>query len=167
MPIYTRQGDDGTASLCGGVRADKDHPQIEVCGNIDELSASLGVVRAEGLPAELEPLVLRIQHELIVFCTEIVSDNKLISPEHIHRLEEEIDRIELELPPLKQFIIAGENRISSALHVARTICRRAERSLTALFRVKEKSPYLLCYLNRLSDLLFLMARKAGTRELEK
>ena len=158
MPIYTHKGDTGSTSLYGSVRVDKDDPNIEVCGNIDELSASLGVIRAEGLPL-FDPLILRIQQELITFCTDIVSDSATISPEHIRQLESEIDRLESELPPLTQFIISGENRVSAALHLSRTICRRAERSLATLFRTQQKSPHLAAYLNRLGDLLFVMARK--------
>ena len=157
MPIYTRQGDTGTTSLYGGVRVDKDDPSIEVCGNIDELSASLGMIRAEeGQP--FETLILRIQQELISFCADIVCDSATISPEHVRQLELEIDRLESELPPLTQFVIAGENQVSAALHLSRTICRRAERSLVTLLRTQQKSPHLAAYLNRLGDLLFVMAR---------
>ena len=159
MPIYTRQGDAGTTSLHGNVHVNKDDPSIEVCGNIDELSASLGIVRTEGLPPQFETIILRIQQELIAFCSEIVSDSVKITPEHIRQLELEIDHIESELPPLTQFIIPGENRISATLHLSRTICRRAERSLATLFRTRKQSLLLIAYLNRLSDLLFVMARK--------
>ena len=157
MPIYTRKGDAGTTSLYGSVRIDKDAPSIEVCGNIDELSASLGILRADGVQP-FEPLIVRIQQELIAFCADIVSDSITISQEHVRQLELEIDRLELELPPLTQFVIAGENRVSAALHFSRTICRRAERSLVTLLRTQQKSPHLAAYLNRLGDLLFVMAR---------
>ena len=158
MPLYTRRGDTGTTTLFGEIRVEKDSPHIEVCGHLDELSASLGMVRAEGLPAEYEAIVLRIQQEIISFCAEIVSDSAKIQLEHIRQIETEIDRIEGELPPLTQFIISGENQISALLHLSRTICRRAERSLVTLFRVRQKSPHLVAYLNRLGDLLFVMAR---------
>ena len=161
MTLYTRTGDTGTSSLYGGVRVEKDHPSMEVCGNIDELSASLGIVRAEGLPTQCETVLLRIQKELIGFCTEIVSDSVLIVPEHIRQLESEIDRLESELPPLTTFVIAGENRVSAVLHLSRTVCRRAERSLVTLLRSQKKSPHLVAYLNRLGDLLFVMARRVG------
>lgn len=166
MTIYTRKGDGGTTSLYGGVRVDKDAPGIEVCGNIDELSAVLGVVRSEGLPTPFEIIVLRIQQDLIVFCTEIVSDAAVISLEHIQQLESDIDRINSELPPLTQFIIPGENRLSAMLHLARTVCRRAERSLVTFCRTTTKSPHLAAYLNRLGDLFFVMARKASGIDCE-
>ena len=162
------RGDTGTTSLYGGVRVEKDDITIEVCGNIDELSASLGVVRAEGLSVQFEEILLRIQQELIAFCAEIVSDSTKITSEHIRRIEAEIDHIEAELPKLTQFIIPGGDatgmpsdgrRSSALLHLSRTICRRAERSLTTLCRIKKKSPHLAAYLNRLGGLLFIMARK--------
>jgi len=161
MPIYTYQGDSGTTSLTGGIRVDKDDPHVEVCGNLDELSASLGVVRAESLPPEFDTIILRIQRDLIAFCAEIVSNSSKMLPEHVQQIEAEIDRIESVLPPLSQFIIPGENRISALLHLSRTVCRRAERSLVTLFRTQQKSPHLVTYLNRLSDLLFVMARKVS------
>jgi cob(I)alamin adenosyltransferase len=159
--IYTRKGDTGTTSLCGGVRVNKDDPAIEVCGTIDELSASLGVVRTERLSPQFDPILLRIQQELIGFCAEIVANSEVIALEHVQQLESDIDRIESELPPLTQFIIPGENRTSAMLHLSRTICRRAERRLTTRCRTENSSPYLLAYLNRLSDLLFVIARKVG------
>jgi len=162
MSIYTRKGDSGTTSLYGNVWVDKDDPGVEVCGIIDELSASLGVVRTEGLPTQFETVVLRIQQELIAFCTEVASDSVAISPEHVRQIETEIDCISLELAPLTQFIIPGENRLSALLHLSRTICRRAERSLVTLCRIETKSLHLVAYLNRLSDLLFVIARKVGT-----
>ena len=159
MTIYTRTGDTGSTSLNGDVRVDKDDATVEVCGNIDELSAALGLVRTEKLPSPFDAILFRIQQELIAFCTEIVFDLEKISSEHVQRIETEIDRIDSELPPLTQFVIAGENRSSALLHLARTICRRAERSLVKLCRTQKKSPLLNAYLNRLSDLLFVMARK--------
>ena len=134
---------------------------MEVCGNIDELSASLGMLRTEGLSPQFETIVLRIQQELISFCADIVFDSAKISLEHVQQLETEIDNMESELPALTQFIISGDNRIAAALHLSRTICRRAERSLVTILRTRKKTPHLAAYLNRLSDLLFMMARKAG------
>ena len=164
MSIYTRKGDVGTTLLYGNVRVEKNDPSIEFYGNIDELSASLGIVRAEGLPPQFETIILRVQQELITFCTEITSDpaktdSVKIAPSHIRQLEIEIDGIESALPPLRQFVIPGENRVSATLHLSRTVCRRAERSLVALFHTRDKKPLLIAYLNRLSDLLFVMARK--------
>ena len=159
--ITQRTGDTGTTSLHGGVRVDKDHITVEVCGNIDELSASLGIVRTEGPSLQLENIILRIQQELISFCAEVVSDSTNILPEHIRQIESEIEHIESELPTLTEFVIPGVNRSSAMLHLARTICRRAERSLTTLCRTDKKSPNLAAYLNRLGSLLFVMARKAA------
>ena len=139
----------------------KDDITLEVCGTIDELSASLGMIRAEGLPTQYETIILRIQQELISFCADIVFDSAMILPEHVRQMESEIDLIGSELPTLTQFVIPGENRTSAMLHLSRTICRRAERSLVSLCHSKEKPPLLVAYLNRLSDLLFVMARKAA------
>ena len=159
MPIYTRTGDTGNTSLYDGVRVDKDDATLDVCGNIDELSASLGVVRAQGVPRQCETIILRIQQELILFCTDIVFGTTVISSEHVQQMESEIDMIESELPKIKQFVIAGENRNSAMLHLSRTVCRRTERSLATLCRTKQIAPSLVAYLNRLSDLLFTLARR--------
>ena len=164
--IYTRKGDTGTTSLCGGVLVDKDDQAIEICGTIDELSASLGVVRTEELSPQFETILLRIQRELIAFCTEIATNSVTITSEHVRQLESDIDRIASELPPLTQFIIPGKNRTSAMLHLSRTICRRAERCLVTLYhteicRTENPSLHLIAYLNRLSDLLFVLARKVG------
>jgi cob(I)alamin adenosyltransferase len=164
MPLYTRTGDTGTTSLYGGARVDKDDPSIEGCGNMDELSASLGVVRSEGLPMPFESILLRIQQELMAFCADMVSGSATISLEHIRQLESDIDRIGSELPPLTEFIIPGENRLSALLHLSRTVCRRAERSLVTLCRTESPSPHLVAYLNRLSDLLFVMAQKTSEED---
>lgn len=166
MPIYTHQGDSGETSLINRERVSKDDVRLDICGNIDELSASLGVVRAEGLPQEIESILVRIQQEFISFCTEIISGQRLISPEHIRQMESEIDHIESELLPLTHFILAGSNRVSALLHHSRTICRRAERSLVTFLRQsqhlpQQPSPHLIPYLNRLSDLLFVWARKVS------
>jgi len=157
--IYTRTGDTGTTTVHGNIRVDKDDPGIDVYGNIDELSASLGVVRAEGLPVLFETIILRIQQELVDFCAEIACDSATISPEHVQHLESDIDHINSDLPPLTQFAIPGDNRLSALLHLSRTVCRRAERSVVTLYRTETKSPHLIAYVNRLSDLLFVMARK--------
>ncbi|MDR0521596.1 MAG: cob(I)yrinic acid a,c-diamide adenosyltransferase [Planctomycetaceae bacterium] len=160
---YTRSGDTGDTSLSGGVRVRKDDRRIEICGCIDELSASLGLVRTEGLPPHREETIVRIQHELFGFCAEIAAAKKTadaVSPEHVARLEEEIDRMEAVLPPLKQFIVPGADRLSAALHFSRTVCRRAERAFTSLPRSRQEYPVLAAYLNRLSDWLFVLARTA-------
>ena len=139
---------------------DKDDITCELFGTIDELSATLGLVRAEGLSASFEAIILRIQQELIAFCAGIASGSATISSEHVRQIESDTEQIESELPTITQFIISGTNRLSAALHFSRTVCRRAERTLTAYCRIRNDYPYHLAYLNRLSDLLFAMARKA-------
>ncbi len=173
--IYTKTGDCGETTLLTGPRVAKDELRIALCGDLDELSSVLGIVRAEGLTendaaAKFEELIFRIQSELLQFGAEIVCVTPLrlktstIDHDHIRRLEQEIDEIEISLPPLTQFIIPGRNKISAYLHLARTVCRRAERSLVTLTRKEpDVSLTLLAYLNRLSDLLFVMARWSEPR----
>ncbi len=168
--IYTRGGDGGETSIYRGPRVGKDHSRIELCGEIDELSAVLGLARCETLPPEPAALVHRIQRELIDFMTEIAClepvryDVRKIDRDTVKRLEDEIDAIEVFLPPLTAFVISGDGPVSARLHHARTVCRRAERRLVALRRREPKiSETLLTYLNRLADLLFVMARMADFR----
>jgi cob(I)alamin adenosyltransferase len=161
MTIYTRYGDSGETSLCGGERVAKDHLRIQVCGTIDELSATLGIVRAEGLTPQQNEIIVRIQKELIEFCTEIAGLNGIqrIHSDSIKKMETEIDEREAKLPPLTEFVLAGADKTSAFLHLARTVCRRAERHLVTLIRNEPHiSPTLLTYLNRLSDLLFVLTR---------
>ena len=157
--IYTRRGDTGITSLGNGDRVDKNAPTIEVFGTIDELSASLGVVRAEELPSSLKKILMRIQQELITFSADIATDSAVMGAEHVLQLESDIDQIASELPPLTQFILPGANRTSALLHLSRTICRRAERRLWTLCRTVNLSSHLMAYLNRLGDLLFVLAQK--------
>ncbi len=144
----------------------KDDLRITLGGEIDELSAVLGIVRAEGLTAKHAEMILRIQNELLQLGTEIACHTpfpcglRTLGREHVRQMEREIDGIENLLPPLKQFVIPGDTKISAYLHFARTVCRRAERGLVTLMRKEpERSPVLPAYLNRLSDLLFVMARQ--------
>jgi len=171
MAIYTRTGDSGETGLFAGPRVAKDMPRIEACGAIDELNAGLGVVRAEHLDAEVDRLLDRIQHELFAIGAELATPDPVahgfrwIAPQHVKALEADIDRCEPSLPPLEQFILPGGSRAASLLHLARTVCRRAERRLVALVRASQEpvSPVLLAYLNRLSDLLFVLARAENQR----
>jgi cob(I)alamin adenosyltransferase len=163
MKIYTRSGDNGETSLGNGLRVAKDQFRIHVCGMVDELSAVLGVARAEGFTPQQENTIVRIQQELIQFCAEItIPDCKpRIKPAHVEKMESEIDEIEAKLPQLTQFVISGTEKISATIHLARTVCRRAERYLITLIRTEPNISQTLCaYLNRLSDLLFVMARQA-------
>lgn len=168
MKIYTRTGDDGQTGLFAGPRVMKSDPRIEAYGTVDELNALLGATRAETISTDLDAVLARIQHELFVLGAELATPQPeqlrmpLISPTHVAWLEETIDRFEARLQPLRQFILPGGTRAAAALHVARTACRRAERLVVSLqvggVRVSES---ILKYLNRLSDLLFVLARSAN------
>ncbi len=166
MKIYTRTGDTGQTGLFGGARVRKDDPRVEAYGTVDETNAVLGLARAHGLSADIDVALARIQAELFVVGAELacVPDKvdrlkmELIGAEHSSYLEWLIDDAEAGLAPLKTFILPGGSPGGAALHVARTVCRRAERALLSL---PDTRPELLVYLNRLSDLLFVLARKAN------
>jgi cob(I)alamin adenosyltransferase len=166
MKIYTRTGDAGQTGLFGGARVRKDDPRVEAYGTVDETNAVLGLARAHGLSADIDVALARIQAELFVVGAELacVPDKvdrlkmELIGAEHSSYLEWLIDDAEAGLAPLKTFILPGGSPGGAALHVARTVCRRAERALLSL---PDTRPELLVYLNRLSDLLFVLARKAN------
>ena len=165
--IYTRTGDDGTTGLVGGQRVPKDSPLIEACGSLDELNAHIGVVRSCGLPDDVNTMLQNIQSDLFTIGTQIAtpegSNIKIqgISDEEVGNLEHEIDALENTLPPLRQFILPGGSSAASALHLARTVARRAERRCVTLSRSGKIDPRVLRYLNRLSDLCFLLARYAN------
>jgi cob(I)alamin adenosyltransferase len=171
MKIYTRTGDLGETALLGGPRVGKDMVRIEACGAIDELNSALGLVRAEPLSPAVARIVCRIQNELFEVGAELASPDpvqhgtRTIGPPHIRRMEVEIDTLLADLPELKQFILPGGTRAAAGLHLARSICRRAERRLVSVIRhsQEEISLVLLAYLNRLSDLLFILARTANAQ----
>ncbi len=167
MPrIYTRTGDGGETGLFAGSRVFKDHPRIEASGSIDELNCWLGLVRTEPLRQEVEAILSRIQKELFCLGIELACPSpedhglKMIGAEHVSELERDIDRFEARLPELRQFILPGGTRAAALLHVARTICRRTERRVVALMQQPPHSvaQVLVAYLNRLGDLLFVLAR---------
>jgi cob(I)alamin adenosyltransferase len=166
MKIYTRTGDAGETGLFGGARVRKDDPRVEAYGTVDETNAVLGVARANGLAADVDAALRRIQGELFVVGAELacVPDKvdrlkmALIGAEHVRHLEWLIDDAEAGLPPLQTFVLPGGSGGGAALHLARTVCRRAERAVLSLPDIR---PDLLIYLNRLSDLLFVLARKAN------
>lgn len=166
-PLYTRRGDDGTTSVPGRKRLPKSHLLIATLGEIDELSAALGMARAHAASADTAQLIEHIQQGLITLSAEIAFDDnsaqfsQRITPEDIVKLEVAIDGREAKLPELTGFVLPGPPGASAALHMARAVCRRAERSVVALHREKALRPDLLAYLNRLSDLLFVMAREAA------
>jgi cob(I)alamin adenosyltransferase len=169
MKIYTKTGDQGDTGLYGGGRVRKDDARIEAYGTVDELNAVLGVCRAAGLPPEIERLLTRIQNELFDVGAELATRDPAamgtvaVSPRRIAALEAAIDQHEETLAPLKTFILPGGTPGAAALHHARTVCRRAERRVTTLAARPDEglSPAIVIYLNRLSDLLFVLARAAN------
>ena len=170
MKIYTRTGDAGETALFGGTRVRKSDARVAAYGDVDELNAWLGVVRASGLDADLSDMVVRIQRDLFALGARLADPAQRIAPRvskaavtpaDVERLEGWIDRLEEELPPLRRFILPGGTSAGASLHVARTVCRRAERAMVSLDGGVE--PELLVYVNRLSDLLFVMARAANRR----
>lgn len=172
VKIYTRGGDGGQTGLFGGGRVRKDHARVEAYGSVDELNAALGAARAAGLPEDLDRLAEGIQGDLFVLGADLATPpDTAARSETIARLPEgaaaglegRIDACEEELEPLATFILPGGCPAGAALHLARTVCRRAERRLVALSGVETVSAEALPYLNRLSDLLFVMARLANAR----
>ena len=170
MAIYTRKGDGGETDLLGGVRVPKDAARLEACGELDELDAVLGLVRCERLPEEILSLLEQIQHRMIIGRAELVCAGSVpltnaIGPTDVEQIERAIDRHGERLPSLAAFIIPGGCRAAAVLQVARAVCRRAERRLVALSRLEQSavSPSLLAYVNRLSDLFFVLARYANAR----
>jgi len=171
MRIYTKTGDDGTTGLFAGPRVAKDHVRIEAYGTVDELNAVLGRARAESLPAEIDALLAAIQSQLFTVGAELATPEpeklgmELIGPRQSQLLEQAIDRCEAELSPLKEFILPGGTRAAAELHLARTVCRRAERRVVSLARHPEQPAdvRLVIYLNRLSDLLFVLSRVVNAR----
>jgi len=157
--IYTRTGDAGTTGLADGSRLTKDAPRIEAIGEVDELNSTIGVLLAEDLPAAVRDCLSGVQHDLFDLGGELsVPGHAIMTAAHSKRLEDALDAFNAKLPALKEFILPGGSRAASLAHVARTVCRRAERALVALSRTEALAPPLLQYLNRLSDLLFVLAR---------
>lgn len=163
--IYTKTGDDGTTGLIGGRRVPKDSPHIEAGGSLDELNAWIGVVRSHKLPDTAERLLLDVQEDLVQIGAELATPegterahNQRLGDEKILNLEKAIDGIEDSLEPLKRFILPGGSVPGACLHLARAVARRAERQCVALSRTEPVNPKILHYLNRLSDLLFMLAR---------
>ena len=163
--IYTRTGDDGTTGLANGERVDKADGRVAAFGDVDETNSALGLLLAEpGLPAAVGATLTRIQHELFEIGAELsLPGYRQIESEHVARLEQELDALNAELPPLEEFVLPGGTRAAALCHLARTICRRAERSAWAAAKLTTLNPDLMRYLNRLSDLLFVMARWLARR----
>jgi cob(I)alamin adenosyltransferase len=169
--IYTKTGDDGMTGLLGNRRVPKDDLRIEVYGTVDELNAALGLARAQRLDSAADTLVAELQNELFVVGAALADPvahgpfHNAVTGEHVTRLETAIDSLETELAPLAQFIVPGGTPAAAQLHLARAICRRAERLVVRLDQKSEEDvpKPLLVYLNRLSDLLFVLARAVNHR----
>lgn len=169
MKIYTRTGDSGTTGLFGGARVDKDVDKVEAYGSVDELNACLGVAAALAGPGELARSLESIQSDLFTLGAELgcVSGRedklgmRLIGGADATRLEQLIDVAEAKLEPLRNFILPGGSPLAASLHVARTVCRRAERRVLTARRSSPVRDEIIHYLNRLSDLLFVLAREAN------
>jgi cob(I)alamin adenosyltransferase len=172
MKIYTKVGDDGTTGHFGAPRVRKDDLRVAAYGDVDELNATLGVARCEvGTDAELEALLARLQSELFTLGAQLATPKTENAPknvpaireEDIARMETEIDRFDLELEPLRAFVLPAGTRLAASLHVCRTVCRRTERSVVTLDEREPVPALAVMYLNRLSDLLFTLARVANHR----
>lgn len=170
MKIYTKTGDDGTTGLFGGDRVSKASPRVEAYGTVDELNSAVGVARATKLDPLAEGVLARVQVDLFTLGAELAclpgKEDKLamtlIAESDAERLEHAIDEVEKELPPLKTFVLPGGAPQAAALHLARTVCRRAERAVLTLEDIPVQTSSIV-YLNRLSDLLFTLARHANLK----
>jgi cob(I)alamin adenosyltransferase len=171
VKIYTKTGDTGETGLFGGGRVTKDHPRVTAYGEVDELNAAIGVAVALEPPAFARDLLESIQRDLFAIGGQLATPDPakvaralskaMLDDSRTAALEQAIDRAEAGLPPLERFILPGGTQKAAALHVARTVCRRAERSVVALARGAPVPPVIVVYLNRLSDLLFVLARQAN------
>jgi len=166
MKIYTKKGDKGFTTLTGGEKVAKNHARIEAYGTVDELIANIGLIYDMSEDQELKKFLLRTEDRLMVCAAILATENKEtlkripeLGEEDVLEVETEIDRLESGLPALKNFILPGGHYLSTACHVARTVCRRAERVITALTLSEEVPGTVLKYLNRLSDYLFVLSRK--------
>jgi cob(I)alamin adenosyltransferase len=177
VKLYTRTGDAGETSLFDGTRVRKDDARVDAYGDVDELNAWIGLARATDTNGSLDAVLVQIQRDIFALGAQLADPEHKIAPRvtkarlsdaDVGRLETLIDQLEAELPPLRRFILAGGAPAAAAVHVARTVCRRAERRMVALEPAVE--PVLLRYVNRLSDLLFVLARvlnhRAGVPETE-
>lgn len=171
--IYTRTGDSGDTGLFGGGRVAKDHPRVAAYGDVDELNSAIGMARACAPTDLADPLLETIQRDLFAIGGHLATpdpdkvrkalERATLSEQRVAELEAAIDAADLDLPPLKAFILPGGSGKAATLHLARAVCRRAERSVVALARDSTVPPLFLVYLNRLSDLLFTLARLANHR----
>ena len=157
--IVTRTGDAGTTGLGDGSRVAKDAARIQAIGTVDELNSTLGVLLAEALPDSIAAHLTEIQHDLFDLGGELsIPGHVGVTDDHVARLEDAVERYNADLGPLKEFVLPGGSRAAALAHVARTVCRRAERTVIALAQTEEVGIPARKYLNRLSDLLFVLAR---------
>ena len=157
--IYTRTGDDGTTGLGDGSRTEKDNPRVEAFGTIDELNSHIGLLLSQSLPYDINKLLTGIQHDLFDLGGEIcIPGREALSQDYVARLEQHLDTLNEKLDSLQEFILPGGCQNAAISHIARTVCRRAERRLITLSRHETVSAISIAYLNRLSDLLFVLAR---------
>lgn len=173
MKIYTKTGDTGDTALFGGGRVAKTHPRVEAYGDVDELNAMLGVVRAAEPMPRIDEVLVPVQRDLFAIGALLATPDREKMRQHLEKariddarvseLERAIDDCDAELEPLRSFIVPGGTQKAAALHVARTVCRRAERRVVELAQKTELPPVIVVYLNRLSDLLFTLARVANRR----
>lgn len=165
--IYTRTGDDGSSGLVDGSRVSKSGPRLAAIGEVDEANAAIGVAIAELIPGDLSEFLLGIQNDLFDLGADLATPGEIglrIVASQVARLEQAIDTMNVELEPLQSFILPGGSVAVAALHLARTVVRRAERAAVALNASEPLNPQLLAYLNRLSDLLFVAARYVAAVE---
>jgi len=169
MKIYTKTGDDGETGLFGGTRVSKSSARVRAYGEVDELNSAIGLARVEPLDARVDERLASIQSDLFVLGAELASKAgkelgmPMVGADEVAALERAIDAAETELEPLRSFVLPGGCATAARLHLARSICRRAERDVVALRGDADVRPEIVHYLNRLSDLLFVLARLANRR----
>ncbi|MEJ2452373.1 MAG: cob(I)yrinic acid a,c-diamide adenosyltransferase [Gammaproteobacteria bacterium] len=163
--IYTRTGDDGTTGLGDGSRVDQDDARIEAIGCVDELNSQLGAILSHRLPANILHCLQDIQHDLFDLGGELsLPDYVSINKDYVERLESQLDQFNATLPPLKEFILPAGGAATAQSHLARAVCRRTERRICSLHKISPVNIHILHYLNRLSDLLFVLARHCARHE---
>ena len=172
MKIYTKGGDAGETALVDGSRVRKDHARVGAYGDVDELNAAIGVALAQDAAGALGPVLGPIQHDLFAIGAQLADPSARVAArkekaalpaERVTALEHAIDERDAGMPKLTAFVMPGGTKAAAALHVARTVCRRAERSVVALAAANPVDPIIVVYLNRLSDLLFVLARRENQR----
>jgi cob(I)alamin adenosyltransferase len=163
--IYTRTGDNGSTGLADGSRLDKDSPRVEAMGSVDELNSLIGLLLADELPEAVRAVLAPLQHRLFDLGGELsLPGTEVVRETWVTELEQALDSFNAELPPLDNFVLPGGNLAAAHCHLARSVCRRAERDLLRLSRAEPVNSASLKYLNRLSDLLFVIARLLARRD---